>query len=388
MKVLIIGAGVGGLAAARALSADGHQVTVFEQAPGLRRGGAAVTLWSNGTGILGELKVPLDGVGAPIDVLELRDDRARLLIRVDVARAAAHYGHPHICLPRSRLLERLADGLPPGMICFGRACTGVGQDGESVRAEFADGTTVRGDLLIGADGRGSVVRDQLWDGDPAELTGWGTWQGVGPVPIDITASHRSVLFVGAAGSCGLMPAGEGLLQWWFDQRFAPGTPAPASPVATLRQRFGDWAAPVRNVLDLVSDEETGFFPHYRHEVPASWGAGRITVIGDAAHSMPPTRAQGANQALEDAWAMAAALRAAGDATGGDGAGGDGAGGDVAGALRSFERARSRKASVVARHSGSEDYNRYGRLLARLVPSSLASRYYTRWLAQVSTFLPA
>jgi 2-polyprenyl-6-methoxyphenol hydroxylase-like FAD-dependent oxidoreductase len=128
---------------------------------------------------------------------------------------------------------------------------------------------------------------------------------------------------------------------------------------------------VRDVLAAVTDADAGFFPHYRHAVPASWGTGRITVIGDAAHSMPPTRAQGANQALEDAWAMAGALRGARD---------------VPAALRAFERARSPKASRVARHSGSEDYNRYGRVLSRLVPSAVASRYYTRWLAQISNYL--
>src|SRR5579875_1907562 len=212
MRVLIIGAGIGGLAAARALIADGHDVTVFEQAPGLRLDGAAVTLWSNGTGILHELKVSLDGVGAPIDVLEQRDYNGRLLVRTDVARSAAHHGHPHICLPRRRLLERLAEGLPSGTISFGRACTGITQDGERVRAGFADGTTEDGDLLAGADGRGSVVRDHLWGGDPAEPSGWATWQGVSPVPIDVTSSRRGVMIVGPAGMCGLMPAGEGLLQ--------------------------------------------------------------------------------------------------------------------------------------------------------------------------------
>lgn len=371
MRVLIIGAGIGGLAAAKALTADGHHVTVFEQASGLRGSGAAVTLWSNGTGILNELKVSLDGVGAPIDVLETRDRHGRVLVRIDVAQAAAHYGHPHICLPRRRLLERLADGLPSDLISFGRTCTKVEQDNAGVHAEFTDGMTVRGDVLIGADGRGSVVRNQVWGTDPAELTGWATWQGISPVPVDISTSRRSVLFVGPAGTCGLMPAGDGLLQWWFDQRWTPAAPAPASPVAALREHFGGWAAPVPQVLAAVTDDETGFFPHYRHAVPKVWGAGRITVIGDAAHSMPPTRAQGANQALEDAWAMTRALRTAAD---------------VPAALRGFERARSPKVSRVARQAGSEDYNRYGILLSRLIPGTLASRYYIRWLGQISNYL--
>src|SRR6516164_2539494 len=193
MKVLIIGAGIGGLAAARALTADGHEVIVFEQAAGLRHGGAAVTLWSNGTGILGELGVALNGTGAPIDTLETRDPHGKLLTSFDIAQTAAHYGHPNICLPRTRLLGHLAEGLPGGMLAFGHVCTGAEQDG-------------------------AVVRDQVWGGDPAQLTGWATWQGITPIPTPITSSRRSVLFLGRAGSCGLMPAGEGLLQWWFDQR--------------------------------------------------------------------------------------------------------------------------------------------------------------------------
>ena len=132
---------------------------------------------------------------------------------------------------------------------------------------------------------------------------------------------------------------------------------------------------MRAVLGAVTDNETGFFPHFRHRVPRTWGSGPITVIGDAAHSMPPTRAQGANQALEDAWALAASLRDTAHAST-----------DTEAALRAFERSRSRKASVVSRQAGTEDYNRYGAVISRLIPAPLATRYYTRWLRQISTYL--
>ncbi|HET6186820.1 MAG TPA: FAD-dependent monooxygenase [Trebonia sp.] len=396
MKVLISGAGIGGFAAARALIADGHEVTVFEQATELRQGGAAVTLWSNGTGILAELGVRPEGVGAPIDVLETRDHRGKPLVSIDVAPAAARYGHPHVCLPRARLLDLLARDLPPGTIMFGRAATAAttataatAEHGTAVRVTFTDGGTAYGDLLVAADGRGSAIRDQLWGGDPGRPTGWATWQGLSQVPIDITTSRSSVLFVGKPGSCGLMPAGDGLLQWWFDLKWTPGAPPPVKPVAMLRERFGDWAPPVRAVLAAVTDDETGFFPHCGHPVPRTWGSGRVTVIGDAAHSMPPTRAQGANQALEDAWALAAALRNAAtnaerNATSAKPAHQP----DTGAALRAFERSRSRKASVVSRQAGTEDYNRYGAVMSRLIPGPLARRYYTRWLRQISSYLDA
>ncbi|MFD0633431.1 NAD(P)-binding protein [Catenulispora yoronensis] len=126
MRILIAGAGIGGLAAARALIADGHEVSVYERADELRTSGSALTLWSNGTAVLHALGVPREGLGAPLDVLAVQRGRdGRQLMAVDVARAAARYGHPHLSMPRRDLIHRLAEGLPPGTVHFGKQVIGV-----------------------------------------------------------------------------------------------------------------------------------------------------------------------------------------------------------------------------------------------------------------------
>ncbi|NYI04662.1 FAD-dependent oxidoreductase [Allostreptomyces psammosilenae] len=373
MRILVIGAGIGGLATARALTADGHETVVLERAPALRTSGAALSLWSNGTAVLEDLGVSTDGLGAPIDLLEQRAWNGRSLSRIDLTHAAAVHGHPQLVVPRRDLIRRLAEGLPEGTVLFGKECTGVTADGDRIRTEFRDGTTLDGDLLVGADGYRSVVRRHLWQEDsPLRASSWATWQGLSRIGIDTATSRRGLMVVGPEGMCGLMPAGGGLLQWWFDVPYSPAEPLPDSPLAALRRRFGHWASPVREVLEAADEADLDFFPHYRRRLPRTWSTGRAVVLGDAAHPMPPTGgAQGGNQTLEDAWALARALRRAPD---------------VPRALADYQRSRSRQAALAVRLAGTEPANRYHPLLSRLTPGALASRAYTRWLRMVSTRL--
>jgi FAD-dependent urate hydroxylase len=255
---------------------------------------------------------------------------------------------------------------------FSKECTGISEDADGVRAEFADGTSYRADLVVGADGHRSVVRTHVWGSDPTRPSGWATWQGLSRIGLEVATSRTGLMILGPEGFCGLLPAGDGLVQWWFDLRWDGKQPLPDSPVAMLRKEFGHWAAPVDALLDAIDDADIEFFAHAKHKVPRVWSKGRATVLGDAAHTMPPTVAQGGNQALEDAWALARALRRQP--------------GDLARALSEYERSRSRRAAFAARMAGSELTDKFMPTVSRLTPDALISRYYTRFLRKVSTFL--
>ncbi|MEV0234184.1 FAD-dependent monooxygenase [Nonomuraea sp. NPDC050786] len=371
MDILVIGAGVGGLAVARGLLAAGHRVRLYDQAPARRTGGKALLVWSNGNAVLKDLGVSLEGVGARIDRIDALTSGGRLRTSMDIAHAADRYGFPTQAIPRRSLLERLADGLPGDIVHYGLACRSVAQDGGKVTATFADGSTATGDVLIGADGHHSVVRRALWGDGTVRPATFGTWQGLSPIDIEITDTTRHLMISGREGACGLMPAGEGLLQWWFDVRWSPGDPRPAAPLAELRRRFGHWASPVPEVLAAASEEDLEFFGHHWNKVRQVWGEGRITLVGDAAHTMPPTLGQGANQTLEDAWVLGRELAEEGD--------------DPAVRLRAYEEARYPHISLVSRLARRNPANwRVPPLIARLVPET----YQTVMLARFSNRLTA
>lgn len=328
MRVIVVGGGVAGLATARGLLAAGHDVAVLERSPVLRTSGGALTLWSNGLRALDDFGVDLAGVGREIDTFEAWRSTGRRIWRVDVTSIRQRLGRGAVTIPRARLVERLEREMPSTVVRFGCDAVAIEANRHGARVLCADGSAVDADLVVGADGHRSLVRNQFV-GRVAKPTGWATWQGLFESDHPIANGAVGVNVIGSGGVAGFLPAGEGLLQWWFEVAFASSEGVPPSPVETLRARFGRWRTPVPEVLASIADAE--LYPHTRHQVPKVWGGARTTLVGDAAHVMPPALAQGANQSLEDAWLLAKLL----------------SDGDITASLRRYESARRRRVAIVS-----------------------------------------
>jgi len=306
LRILVIGAGVSGISVARGLLRDGHDVTVFDQRPNVTPGGGAVTIWSNGATVLQQLGVDMDGAGQLLSTVRVMTSSGRPLATMDLNAMVNRPGAPVRMVPRRILLERLLKGFPIDRIRCNSRAEGVVRTRNGVRVDFEDGSSVDGDLLIGADGLHSVVRN-IVGGKPAKPTGWCSWQGLVTLP-GISDPHVATMMIGEHGNLGLWPAGGSALQWWFDLPWSSDFVRPQHPIEMIRSHFTGWSDTVDQVLATLTDDDLAPspFPHFRHPIPRA-GAGALTLLGDAAHAMPPTLAQGTNQALLDTMVLRKAL---------------------------------------------------------------------------------
>ena len=208
--IAVVGAGVGGLVVAAALRRRGVEATVFERAPRLRQGGTGLSLYANAVAALRELGLEdlLDGIAEPVErvvFLSARDGRRPLneaVIGVDGGRALP----PSVTVHRGELLDALAGATGREAVTFGARCVGFVQDAGGVTARFEDGGERWADLLVAADGAGSLVRRAIC-GEEGKERGrrWSGWQGVAPTrPAGLP--ERALVFVlsGSAGA-GLFP---------------------------------------------------------------------------------------------------------------------------------------------------------------------------------------
>ena len=336
LRILVVGAGVGGISVARGLLRDGHHVTVFEQRPDARAGGGAVTIWPNGATVLEQLGVDMDGAGQLLSTVRVVTSAGRPLVALDLTAIVDRLGASVRMVPRRVLLERLLAGFPTDHIQYDRRAAKVASTPDGVRVEFANGSVVEGDLLIGADGLHSKIRDVVGARD-AEPTGWCSWQGLVTLPY-VADKHVALLAIGEHGNLGLWPAGGTDVQWWFDLPWSDGFIRPERPIDVIREHFTGWCDAVDGVLAMLTEDDLADspYPHFRHPIPGP-GRGPLTLLGDAAHTMPPTLAQGTNQALLDTMVLCKALSDSGKTNG-----------DLSKALRWYEKTRRRSVSAVSR----------------------------------------
>jgi FAD-dependent urate hydroxylase len=339
-RILVVGAGVSGISIARGLLRDGNDVTVFDQRSNVQAGGGAVTTWSNGETVLRQLGVDMNGTGQLLSSVRVMTSTGRRLATLDVTSMVNRLGAPVRMVPRRDLLERLLEGFPADRIRCNSRAVGVVTTPNGVGVEFADGSSAEGDLLVGADGLHSVVRDIVC-AQNAEPTGWCSWQGLVTLP-DLADNRVAMIIIGERGNTGLWPAGGSELQWWFDLPWSYDFVRPQRPIDVIRSNFTGWSDSVDRVLAKLTDDDLAGspFPHFRHPIPQP-GKGAVTLLGDAAHTMPPTLAQGTNQALLDTMVLCKALSDLQKRR-------NRSFRDLPSALRWYEKTRRRKVSAVSR----------------------------------------
>lgn len=318
MRVLIIGGGIGGLTAALALRKFGFDAHVYEQASLLREVGAGVQTGPNAVRVLEWLGLaePLRRIAVVPLSIDARDwQSGEILGRVPLAEAAlSRYGAPYYHLHRADLQGVLRAGLGDEHITLGARCVQIEQRTDSVTARFADGRAISGDLLVGADGVHSVVRDYVVGPDHAIWSRQIAWRGVVPAGIGsaLGLELRSHSFWGPKRQFITYYISAGRLINWVGNVQSEGN-----------WRYESWSA--RGDRDEALAEYTGWHPQVRalianteqvfkwalYDRPplVAWTRGRVTLLGDAAHAMLPYLAQGAGQSIEDAYLLARCLDA-------------------------------------------------------------------------------
>lgn len=328
---VIVGAGIGGLAAAVALQHSGYRVTVLERAAELRELGFALLLAANAMRALRLLGVA-DRVASQSEVGtegELRTIEGRVLKRVRMEGLKRATGEDAVCALRQVVHGALVDAVGPLTIRTNARALRFEQAPDHVNVELESGERIRGSLLVAADGLHSTIRAAL-HGDALRPSGLVAYRGVCRAAWHVTGSQ----YFGRGVEAGVARAGGGAVYWYVSH-------AAHSEVAGLEWKPATVEI-VRSFDPLLRDlvERTPPTDIRRDELfdrapLAKWGEGRVTLLGDAAHPMLPHAGQGAAQALEDAVVLGRCLAADSD---------------IAAALRRYERLRVPRTTQVVQIS--------------------------------------
>lgn len=317
-RIAIIGGGIGGLTAAAALIARGFEADVYERASALGETGAGIQIGPNGVRVLYAmgLKPQLDAFACSTPkFVSMAFDTAKYRLEEPLSQTSiTRYGVPYLTMHRADLYDALAQYVPQKNIHPEHVCTGVEQKDETAAVRFANGREIEPDIVIGADGVRSIIREQLFGKDTPRYTGQTCFRAMVPMelvpasagPDGVNMHVDNVGWIGPKGHVICYPIRAGKVlnifagfvnDTWTEESWTVPTSRDE-----MQQVFEGWN-PV--LLKMLAQSEAGYKwgLHDRDPMDA-WTQGRVTLLGDAAHPMMPTLAQGGCMAIEDGWSIA------------------------------------------------------------------------------------
>ena len=369
MRAVIVGAGIGGLAAAVALRRVGVETVTVERVGEIGEVGAGLSIWSNAVNALRELAVA-DKVVAQASVVERISSHTlsgRFIGVTELSEISRTAGAPCVCVHRAVLQRVLLEELPPESVRTGERCVGF----EDSSAVLEDGARVEGDVVVGADGIRSVVRERLHEAAMPRYAGYTCWRGI-CADSGVLEERSALLAVGSGMQFGLWPCGAGQLYWFLTKNAPAGTVRGKTDVVALARAWGL----IHKIVEGTAEEAIVQSDIFDRPPLKWWGRGRATLLGDAAHATTPNLGQGACQALEDAVVLADSFRRLEP---------------VEAALREYERRRIPRTSTIVRNSWQS-----GRMLQMdrpaleavrnwLMGSSLGKRLSRRMFEELLTY---
>jgi salicylate hydroxylase len=371
LRVAIVGGGIGGLSAANALVRRGFDVTVFEQVETLREIGTGLSLFPNGRRQLERmgLKDALAQVGAKIGDVSIYRMDGSFVGAMPTTDSSGWYGV--YGMHRADLSQTLAEALPTTVIRTGHCCIGFEQNAGAAQLKFANGTTVEADVVIGADGIQSFLQKYVVQPFAPEYSGSRAYRGVVAmerVPEWEKEVHR--IWMGDGKHFMVYPVRRGELLNYVGFVPTEHETAESSAIGDRQQLAASFEGWDRRVVGLLKKVDTCFWWGLYDRGPlASWTKGRLALLGDAAHAMLPHLGQGANQAIEDAAALAIFLERRNR-------------GEIVDTLRHYEAFRRERTNVVqaeARKMGLRYDSRYSDLGQRDQEITGAVKSFRMWL---------
>lgn len=313
MNIAIVGAGMGGLTAGIALKKFGHQVTIYEQTAEILPVGAAISLWSNGVKCLNYLGLTeqIQTLGGQMESLAYIDGlNNQTMTQFDLTPLYKEVGQRAYPVARADLQQLLMETFGLENIKLGMRMTEIEDQSEYVNIHFSDGSQIKADLLIGADGTHSITRKFVL-GHQVErrYAGYVNWNGLVEIDEKIAPAQQWTTYVGEGKRVSLMPVAQNRFYFFFDVPIESGLPNQREQYkAELKKYFKDWCAPVHQLIDCLDEQKTNRVEIHDIEPFMNFYKGRVVLLGDAAHSTTPDIGQGGCQAMEDAIYLARALQ--------------------------------------------------------------------------------